>query len=109
MRSRKEKRKLLKQTARDLKVDTPLQREVANLQREVLRLKHNEEVLRRANETFQALIQASPLAIIDLDSEGKIKMLNSAAESIFGWEREEMLELPFLFNHKHKDRQDESL
>jgi PAS domain S-box-containing protein len=50
-----------------------------------------EEELQDTLATLQALIQASPLAIISLDTEGKLKLWSPAAERIFGWTEQEVL------------------
>lgn len=54
--------------------------------------KQAEITLQQANETLQALIQASPLSITVLDRSGRVKLWNPAAERIFGWRAEEVLE-----------------
>ena len=41
----------------------------------------------------QAIIEASPLAIITLDPEGRVRSWNPAAERIFGWSQAEALGL----------------
>jgi PAS domain S-box-containing protein len=51
----------------------------------------SEATLREANETFDALIQASPVAILMLDREGTVRLWNPAAEHILGWSRDETL------------------
>ncbi|MEA3156997.1 MAG: hypothetical protein QOK44_4586, partial [Betaproteobacteria bacterium] len=48
------------------------------------------EQLRQTSQKLSALIQASPLAIIVRDVEGRIESWNSAAEQIFGWSQEEV-------------------
>jgi PAS domain S-box-containing protein len=54
--------------------------------------KQAEEALRQVNETLRATLDAAPVAIIDLDTEGRIKSLwNPAAEEMLGWRREEVL------------------
>ena len=53
--------------------------------------KANEEELRATNETIQVLIEASPLAIMALDTEGNVTLWNPAAERIFGWTKEEAI------------------
>lgn len=53
--------------------------------------KHAEERLQATNQTLQALVQASPLAITVLDRQGRVKLWNPAAERLFGWSREEVL------------------
>ncbi len=51
----------------------------------------NEEALRETSQKFDALIDASPLAIIIRDSQGRIEKWNPAAERIFGWSELELL------------------
>ena len=53
-----------------------------------------ETTLREANQTFDALIQASPAAIVVLDPAGIVRLWNPAAERIFGWTAAEVLGLP---------------
>jgi diguanylate cyclase (GGDEF)-like protein/PAS domain S-box-containing protein len=47
--------------------------------------------LRRANDAFGALIEASPVAIICCDLERKVFIWNNAAEQIFGYSAEEII------------------
>ena len=42
-------------------------------------------------ERLQALIDASPLASIELDADGRVRGWNGAAEAMFGWRQEEIL------------------
>lgn len=53
--------------------------------------KKTEEALLEANNKLRALVQASPLAIVGLDLQGKVISWNSAAESIFGWRQDEVI------------------
>jgi PAS domain-containing protein len=53
-----------------------------------------EEELRWANQAFQALIRASPLAIIALDARGRVTLRKPAAERSLGWREEEILGRP---------------
>ncbi len=53
--------------------------------------KHAEEKLQETNQTLQALIQASPLAITVLDRQGRVKLWNPAAEKLFGWVEADVL------------------
>jgi PAS domain S-box-containing protein len=55
---------------------------------------HTEEALRQANENLQALIEASPLAILAVDPDDRIEIWNSAAEQILGWTEVEVLGKP---------------
>ena len=61
---------------------------------DVTQRKRTEEALREANQTLQALIQASPLAIVAVDSHKNILKWNPAAERIFGWSEKEILGKP---------------
>ena len=42
-------------------------------------------------QTLRALIQASPLGIIAVGFDGRLRWWNPAAESIFGWQEKEVL------------------
>ncbi len=48
-----------------------------------------EEVLRQTTEKFEALIDASPLAIVLRDAEGRVEKWNAAAQRMFGWSEQE--------------------
>jgi PAS domain S-box-containing protein len=50
--------------------------------------------LRRTNETLEALVTASPRAIVMLDPEGRVKIWNPAAEQMFGWTEAEVIDRP---------------
>ena len=56
-----------------------------------------EEALTEANQALSALIEASPLAIISIGADKKIKMWNPAAERMFGWKRADVLGSPLPF------------
>ncbi len=49
-----------------------------------------EEALREAHHLLETIIQTSPLAIIVLDTDGRVKLWNRAAEQIFGWSAAEV-------------------
>ncbi|MCL5023920.1 MAG: PAS domain S-box protein [Nitrospirae bacterium] len=49
----------------------------------------SEETQREVNERLSAVLQASPAAIVTLDSDGIVTLWNRAAEQIFGWTKEE--------------------
>ncbi|MCB9959780.1 MAG: response regulator [Rhodospirillaceae bacterium] len=57
------------------------------------RLRH-EEGLRRTSQTLQAILDASPVAIITLDPSGLVQSWNAAAEHIFGYPAEEVVGQP---------------
>src|SRR5262249_62432487 len=50
--------------------------------------------LRRTKETFSAVIDASPVAIVCSDPQRRIFLWNRAAEHIFGYTAEEALSQP---------------
>ncbi len=54
-----------------------------------------EDALRDANQKLEAIIEASPLAIIALDTDVNLTLWNSAAEMMFGWKKEEVLGKPY--------------
>jgi PAS domain S-box-containing protein len=70
---------------------TGLAREVSQRRSEVAT---TAAAVRETNETLQAIIQASPLAIVVLDPTGVVKLWNSAAERIYGWREQEVLNRP---------------
>jgi two-component system cell cycle sensor histidine kinase/response regulator CckA len=61
------------------------------LEAEVAERKRTEEELADLNRRLEAVINASPLAIIGLDFEGKVQGWSHAAEQIFGWSQEEVI------------------
>jgi PAS domain S-box-containing protein len=48
----------------------------------------------KAESRFRELLEAAPDAIIEVDREGRIVLLNAATEAIFGYRREELLGQP---------------
>lgn len=71
---------------------------VIGIARDITERKRMENVLRETNQTLQAIILASPLAITVLDARGCVKVWNPSAERIFGWKEQEVLnrELPIV-------------
>ncbi|MGI0484133.1 PAS domain S-box protein [Pantanalinema rosaneae CENA516] len=66
----------------------------ASLRVEIVERQRTEIALRHTNDTLQALVMASPRAIVMLDREGKVKIWNPAAEQMFGWTEAEVLDRP---------------
>ena len=66
-----------------------------------------EQALQETNQTLQAIVQASPLAILSLDTEANLKMWSPAAQTIFGWTEQEVLghPLPFIPEDKREEYQ----
>jgi PAS domain S-box-containing protein len=48
-------------------------------------------VAKRQEARLQALIDSSPLAIVEFDLETRVRLWNPAAERIFGWTRDEIV------------------
>ncbi len=65
-----------------------------SLQAEIVEHQRTEVVLRHTNNTLQALVTASPRAIVMLDRLGLVKIWNPAAEEMFGWTEAEVLDRP---------------
>jgi PAS domain S-box-containing protein len=63
----------------------------------------------RPEERLQALIDASPLALVEFGLDTRIQLWNPAAERIFGWTAEEMLGrggLPMAPPHKRAEAEE---
>jgi PAS domain S-box-containing protein len=57
-------------------------------------------------ERLQALIDSSPLALVEFGLDTRVRLWNPAAERIFGWSREEMLgrsSLPMAHDSKREE------
>jgi len=59
--------------------------------RDITDRKRAEAALHETNQTLQTFIQASPLAIVALDMERKVRLWNPAAERFFGWTESEVI------------------
>jgi PAS domain S-box-containing protein len=64
---------------------------------------------REQEERLQALIDSSPLALVEFGLDTAIRLWNPAAERIFGWTRDEMLGrtgLPMAPPHRREESED---
>jgi PAS domain S-box-containing protein len=61
---------------------------------DITKRKRGEAALREANYKLKTLVQASPLAIVGLNLQGKVISWNPAAERIFGWRADEVVGRP---------------
>jgi len=63
--------------------------------------------IERANHRFRQVVEAAPNAMVMVDKSGKIEMVNTQTEKIFGYSRAELLGqtidilLPERFRHQH--------
>ncbi len=64
---------------------------VDQLANDISERKRAQEALREADEQLRAMVEASPLATISLDAEGRIKLWNQAAVRVFGWNASEVM------------------
>lgn len=66
----------------------------AALTAEIGERQQTEMALRTSNQTLNALITASPRAIVMLDCENRVQIWNPSAEHIFGWSEAEVINHP---------------
>lgn len=66
----------------------------AALQVEIDERRHMEQALLQSRAEFQALLESAPDAIVNVDADGRIVLVNSQTEKMFGYSREELLGQP---------------
>lgn len=64
------------------------------LQDEINERRRTEQALRQSRAEFQALLESAPDAIVSVDADGRIVLVNSQTETMFGYPREELLGQP---------------
>jgi PAS domain S-box-containing protein len=81
---------------------------VEQLANDLRERKRAEAALLAADELIRAMVAASPLPIIALDIDGRIKMWSQAAEGLFGWHQSEVLgqPLPGLTERQRQEHED---
>jgi len=70
------------------------QRLLVSMVRDVSERRAAQQQVAEINQMLEAVLHASPLAIISLDLESRVRVWNPAAERIFGWKAEEVLGQP---------------
>lgn len=76
---------------RSIEVSVNGKRGIMSSARDITVRKRTEDALRETHAKLEAIVSASPLAILVLDADGRIGMWNPSAERIFGWEEKEVL------------------
>ena len=89
--------------------DEAQQRNASELQREISARKRLEEELRSSQQRWQDLVEFAPDAMIIVDVNGRIKLVNAQTETLFGYERGELLDqhieiiIPERYHTRHID------
>lgn len=73
--------------------------------RDIRKRKKIDRKLWETTQTLQSIIHSSPMAIMVLDPHAKVKLWNHAAERIFGWTENEVLNkaVPFVSSDKRRE------
>jgi PAS domain S-box-containing protein len=70
---------------------------LVGIARDITEQKKAEQALKATTQLLQTLVDASPLAIIVRDNDGKVVSWNLAAEAMFGWSAEEVIGCPLPY------------
>jgi PAS domain S-box-containing protein len=64
---------------------------VVGIARNVTERVQRERDLEATNQRLESLIEATPLTVMEIDTDGNVTRWNDEAENMFGWSREEVL------------------
>jgi PAS domain S-box-containing protein len=67
---------------------------VLQINNDITARKHVEDVLRQSEEMFRGLLEAAPDAMVIVNRDGRIHLVNRQTEMLFGYSREELLGQP---------------
>jgi diguanylate cyclase (GGDEF)-like protein/PAS domain S-box-containing protein len=81
-----------------------LRRRQRSLTESNVRLRAEGESLRRAEERFRGLLEAAPDAIVLVDEDGTMLLVNAEAERLFGYTRGELVGKPLELLVAERDR-----
>lgn len=94
--------------ARNIATEQRMHRAMAKARDELeLRVEERTAELKRAEERFRSLLESAPDAMIVADQNGAILIVNSQAEKIFGYNRDELMGrevetlIPSRFHRRH--------
>jgi len=73
--------------------------------RDVTEKKQAADQLQQAEERFRTILEAAPDAIVIVDEEGRMVLVNAQTEILFGYERQELINRPveYLIPHRWRD------
>ena len=71
-------------------------KQVLGVSTEITERRNAEEQLRRTRDELQALLEAAPVAIVRIDTEGTVVSWHGGAQAMFGWSAAEVIGRPLL-------------
>src|SRR5439155_7370330 len=63
----------------------------SKVNRDITERKRAEEALERSRENLRALLEVAPDAVVTVDDQGRIVLVNGQTEKLFGYQRHELL------------------